>query len=111
LHQQTLTNCNHFPLILENAVITIPRGLLLGLVASILFTGTLAAEPKATSKPIATQIDRKMKPVAGPALTSGECKGLGGTISAALACETGNGCFAADENGTVHMHCIDEVKH
>jgi len=84
----------------------------MGFIASISFAGPMAAETKIVTKPVPTKsINHGMKPAPGPALTSGECKALGGTVSTALACDAGNGCFAADSNGVVHVNCIDEVKH
>jgi hypothetical protein len=85
---------------------------LIGLTAAISLSGPVAAQTKTATKPVTTKpIDQGTKPSAGPALTSAECKAIGGTASVALACEGGNGCFAADQNGTVHLSCIDEVRH
>ena len=43
-------------------------------------------------------------------LTSGECRGLGGTIIAAPnLCTTGLGCSTEDQDGVLRHRCIDEL--
>lgn len=41
-------------------------------------------------------------------LTSGECKGLGGTVKTNFTCKSGSGCYTVDPHGVIRMACINK---
>jgi hypothetical protein len=49
------------------------------------------------------------------ALTTGECKGLGGSVVVTTSCGMfgykGKGCQTIDKDGVIRLSCIDEIKH
>jgi len=48
----------------------------------------------------------KMSP---SALTSGECKGLGGKVGANNKCAVGAECLTTDSDGVVHRACLTKL--
>ena len=68
------------------------------------------------SSAIAAPVAGKKRPVAttriNKALTTEECKGLGGDVVKAPGCGAlfGKACQTADKNGVLHRACIDNKK-